>query len=159
MAFIKAMEEATRPYENCKSYYDYLPKHFEKRRDRTLGILRRAPFDYRVFKSEGGYFTVCDITNQIPNIPTKYFFAEGQNEDKRPVGDWTKLKNPFYTPDKAFARFLSFEYNVTPLPLSPFYHNPKEIPITEWRGTQLIRFAMCKNDETLDKLETYLCRR
>jgi len=150
------MEISAKPYEGSSSYYEHLNKYFTERRDKAVKILRSAPINYRVFNPDGGYFVIADITDAIPSIPVKYFYKEETNKDNTPVGDWTKLKNPDYPADNAFCRYMSYEWGVTPLPLSPLFENDRSAPANTWKNTNFIRFALCKTDQTLEKLEGLL---
>ena len=49
-----------------------------------------------------------------------------------------------FADDVAFCRYLTLEFGVTPLPPSPFYHNPVD-------GATLARFAFCKRQDTLEE--------
>ena len=75
------------------------------------------------------------------------------------VSDWKSLDKPSYSPDSAFSRFLSYEYGVTPIPLSPLYDQSGVKDVRDTRGGTFIRFAVCKKDATLDKLEELLVKR
>ncbi len=121
-----------------------------------MKILKAAPINYRVYDPDGGYFVIVDITKAIGDIPIKYFYQENKSDDKTPVGDWTKLKNPDFPPDNAFCRYMSYEWGVTPLPLSPLFKNDRNAPASTWRATNFVRFALCKTDQTLEKLESLL---
>lgn len=152
------MEISAKPYDGSKTYYEHLNKYFNTRRDRTVKILKSAPINYRVFVPDGGYFAIADVKDAVGSIPAKYFYKEGTSDITSPAGDWRKLKSPDYPADSAFCRYMSYEWGVTPLPLSPLYNNNRAESPTKWRGTDFIRFALCKNDQTLDKLESLLCK-
>lgn len=155
----QAIPLASTPYEGESSYYSWLEKEFTKKKHRLSSILHKAPFNWIVLEPEGGYFTCCDVTGAIPQIPIKYFYEEGKSNDMGTIKDWKLLDKPDYSPDSAFSRFLSYEYGVTPIPLSPLYKNPVGQDVKETRGGEFIRFAVCKKEETLDKLENLLAKK
>ena len=152
------MPIAQKEYEGCTNYYDYLAKTFTSKKQRLCKILKAAPFKWTILEPEGGYFVCVDVTNAIPQIPIKYFYKAGKSEEKGTTEDWKSLENPDYSPDSAFSRFISYEYGVTPIPLSPMYDQSEVKNIKETRGGTFIRFAACKKDETLDKLEKLLVK-
>jgi len=115
-----------------------------------MEILSNTPFDIKPFEPEGGFFILVDITNSITKIPVKYFYKEGKNDLNSAVGDnWKGLENPDYAPDMAFTKWMTYEYGVSPLPMSPFYNNSEFKDVKDFKGTSMVRFAICKSDETL----------
>lgn len=115
-----------------------------------MNMLRKAPFNWKVLEPDGGFFAIVDISNCHKDIPVKYFYTEGVSQDNTPVGPNLKdLKNPNYAPDVAFCRWLVFEYGVVAIPLSPFYNQEGITSKLDARGSNFIRFAICKSDATL----------
>lgn len=44
--------------------------------------------NWKMLSPEGGYFIMADITNEIPNIPKKYFYKNaklGKNGSDEPI--------------------------------------------------------------------------
>jgi len=113
-------------------------------------VLKNTPFDLKVFEPEGGFFILVDISNTISKIPVKYFYKDGTNSTTTPVGEnWKDLENLDYAPDMAFTRMMTYEFGVSPIPMSPFYNNSEFKSIKDYKGTNMVRFAICKSDETL----------
>jgi len=56
----------------------------------------------------------------------------------------TDIKAFGFADDVAFTRYLVQEIGVAAVPGSSFYNDPRD-------GTQQVRFAFCKRDETLDE--------
>lgn len=135
------------PYEGKANYYEWLTDLYARKKDELLTILRNAPLDYRVLNPDGGYFVIVDITKSIPKIPRKYFFREAS--DNEPVGDLASLENPDFSADYAFTRWLTVEFGVTPVPMCAFYNQADAKNKKEFKGSHLVRFAVCKSDETL----------
>jgi len=137
-----------KPYQGKANYYEWLSDLYAKKKDELVKILRNAPFDYRVLDPDGGYFVIVDITNTIPKIPKKYFYKVDTQENE-PVGDVKALKDPEFSPDYAFTRWLTTEYGVTPVPMFAFYNQADAKSKIDYKGGHLVRFAVCKSDETL----------
>jgi len=136
------------PYDGKANYYEALTDLYARKKDELLKILRNAPFDYRVLDPEGGYFVIVDITNTIPKIPIKYFYKSDNQKDE-PVGDFNLLENPDFSADYAFTRWLTIDYGVTPVPMCAFYNQDHAKNKKEYKGSNLVRFAVCKSDETM----------
>jgi len=160
VAISEAMKKAlNEPYQGSNNFYKFLESDFQRKKDRLCDILNRAPFNYKVLNPEGGFFVLVDISNSIEKIPIKYFYKEGTSTNDKPVGTTFKsLKNPDHTPDYAFCKWLTFEYGVTPIPLSTFYDNSQAKGVQDYRVTNFVRFAICKSDETLDEVEKRLLK-
>jgi aspartate/methionine/tyrosine aminotransferase len=156
VAFAKAMETSVHPFEGSGSYYQHINKFFQGRRDKLDGILKKNSLDLRVLTPDGGYFILADIEDAIKHVPQKYFYKEGSSNDNTLTRDWKSLNNPDFPPDSAFCRYLSYEWGVTPLPISAFYDNSNMESVKDWRGTNFIRFVLCKMDPTMDKLDGLL---
>jgi len=137
------------PYKDKANYYEWLTDLYAKKKEELLKILRDAPFDYRVLNPDGGYFIIVDLTNTIPKIPIKYFYKT-ENQKSEPVGDINSLENPDFSADYAFTRWLTYEYGVTPVPMFAFYNQENAKNKKEYKGSHLVRFAICKSDETLN---------
>lgn len=136
------------PYEGKSNYYEWLCSTYARKKDELLRILKEAPFDYRVINPDGGYFIIVDITKTISKIPKRFFFKVDTKENE-PVGDYKALENPDYSPDYAFTKWLTVEYGVTCIPMFGFYDQSGAKSPKDYRGSNFVRFAICKSDETL----------
>lgn len=153
------MRHSLLEYEGSKSYYDHLGKLFQKKKDDIMDILRSAPFGWRVVEPDGGYFVIVDISEVAHKIPTRYFYDAETNTDETPIGDgYETLKEPLYSKDFAFCQWLMTEYKVAPIPMSPFFNNSSCTRPQEYRGQNLLRFALCKKDETLNAVRENFTR-
>ncbi len=149
MSFAESLKYALdNEYKGKKNYYEWLNDLYAQKKEEVLKIFRNAPFEYRVLDPEGGYFVIIDITKAIPKIPKKYFFKE--SEDTQPIGDLNSIENPDYSADYAFTRWLTFEYGVTPVPMFAFYNQDHAKNKKEYKGSNFVRIAICKSDETLN---------
>lgn len=119
--------EADKPYEGFATYYDYVRNQYEKKRDSLVESLRLG--DIHPCIPEGGFFIMADTSKH--SVPQKYIDEPG------PTG------NPV-TRDWGFARWLTIEGGITPIPPSAFY-----TPETNYKAANLARFAFCKTDELL----------
>ena len=106
VACAAVLTEAEAPYEGFESYYEYVRDLYEQKRNRLATSLRAAHLDPVL--PEGGFFIIAD-TSDHKEIP-KVFFDEPSPTGQVPVSrDW------------AFARYLTTEWGVTPIPPSAFY--------------------------------------
>lgn len=94
------------------SYYSEMAASYQERRDLLVPQLQAAGFTCRA--PEGAYYVLADISN------------------------WTQPGED----DMAFARRLSRDAGVTPVPGSSFFSNPDDC-------RTIVRFAFCKRLETL----------
>jgi aspartate/methionine/tyrosine aminotransferase len=145
------------PYEGKTSYYQYVTDLFAKKKEDLVRILKNAPFDYRVLNPDGGYFIIVDITKAIPKIPVKYFYKV-ETDKTEAVGDYKALENPDFSPDYAFTRWLTVEYGVTPIPMFAFYNQQHAKSVKEYKGSNLVRIAICKCDETVNAVSDRLTK-
>jgi kynurenine--oxoglutarate transaminase/cysteine-S-conjugate beta-lyase/glutamine--phenylpyruvate transaminase len=150
VAMAHAMKAALKPYENYPDYYAYLNHLFKTKKDDLVDMLKSTPLDFKVYEPDGGYFVMTDISNSWDKIPMKYFYKHGTSKDNRPVGnDISRVKNPDHAIDYAFSYWMTYDVGVTPVPVSCFFDNRNNKNPLEHRGTNFLRFSMCKNDETL----------
>jgi aspartate/methionine/tyrosine aminotransferase len=148
-AMAKALEYVkTTPYEDGKLYYDWMRDILEKKRDRLVKTLRNCWLKIRVFNPEGGFFIMVDITESIPMIPSEYYYKEGSEKKEGKEYD--------YSADYAFVRWIADKYRIVCIPCFPFYDQSHTTNPKEYRGSHLVRFALCKNDETLELVEKIL---
>ena len=103
-ALVEILEIADQPYGDCGSYYEYLRQMYERKRNhlvetvQTVGLTPVIP--------QGGFFVMAN-TSQI-QFPPQYL------EQPLPNGSTA-------TRDWGFARWLTIEVGVTPIPPTSFY--------------------------------------
>ena len=98
--------EAEAPYEGFESYYEYVRDLYERKRNYLAASLTAANLDPVL--PEGGFFIIAD-TKAHPLIPQKYY------DEPSPTGEAPVSR------DWAFARYLTTEWGVTPIPPSAFF--------------------------------------
>lgn len=106
VACASILVEAEQPYEGFESYYEYVRDLYEKKRNYLAASLKAAHLDPVL--PEGGFFIIAD-TAAHPVIPEKYF------DEPSPTGEVPVSR------DWAFARYLTTEWGVTPIPPSAFF--------------------------------------
>jgi len=154
------MQKALNPYEGSSNYYEFIDKLYTKQKNELMDILKNTPFKIKPLEPEGGFFVLVDIRDAIPTIPIKYFYKDGKNDSNNPVGNnWKGLENPDFASDYAMTRWMTYEYGVSPIPLSPFYDNSSAKNVTEYKETNYVRFAICKSDETMKEVRTKLTKK
>ena len=107
-----------------------------------------------MYEPDGGYFTVANIEDTIKKVPTKYFYKDQQGGSEKPLShfqDWKSLDKPDYTPDSATSIFFTKECGFTTVPFSAFFDNNPEGSIMNYKGTEFVRFALCKNNEFIKR--------
>jgi aspartate/methionine/tyrosine aminotransferase len=103
-----------------------------------------------MFEPDGGYFTVANIEETIKKMPTKYFYKEQAKGSDKPLAhfqDWKQLDQPDFTPDSAMSIYFTKELGFTTVPFSAFFDNNPEGNILDYKGTEFVRFALCKNND------------
>ncbi|HET7585816.1 MAG TPA: aminotransferase class I/II-fold pyridoxal phosphate-dependent enzyme [Gemmatimonadaceae bacterium] len=105
------------------AYYNALAMEYHTRRDLLAAGLADAGFRFTL--PEGAYYILADFSAVAAAMPSD---AHSGTE----IGA-----------DTAFARWLTREIGVAPVPGSSFYHDPA-------LGRTQVRFAFCKRLETLD---------
>jgi aspartate/methionine/tyrosine aminotransferase len=103
-AIAKVLKESNNPYEGYPSYYEYVRQQYQRKRDSLVESLRDGHFEPYV--PEGGFFIMADTSKYDPT--EEYMKQPGL--DGLPV-----------TRDWAFARWLTVERGITPIPPSAFY--------------------------------------
>ena len=104
--------EADKPYEGYDSYYEYVRDLYEQKRNYLAASLKAAHLDPVL--PEGGFFIMADTTAH-PTIPQKYF------DEPSPTGEIPVSR------DWAFARYLTTEWGVTPIPPSAFFTKERAV--------------------------------
>eukprot|EP01035_Chromulina_nebulosa_P022031 gene22031-28516_t len=127
-ALAEIIEEADKPYLRYSSYYQYINKEYQRKRDFLAQTLINASL--RPAIPEGGFFIIADTSAH--EIPDSHYLPPGPTGETPVTRDW------------AFARWLTIDVGVTPIPPSAFY-----IPTTKQLARNMARFAFCKTDDAL----------
>ena len=128
------LDTALTPYMGEETYYAWLRKHYENNRNYFCKTLAESGLGLKFWLPQGGYVVVCDITEE--KINKKYSF---ENE------------NVEYSKDFQYLLQLAHEKKVVGIPVSPFF-----MPENEKSGENMIRFAFCKQKQTIDSFFTNL---
>eukprot|EP01042_Synura_sphagnicola_P001579 gene1579-1834_t len=108
---------------------------YQLKRDHLVASLRAAHL--HPYVPEGGFFIIADTSAHHPD--KAYEDIPGPTGESPVTRDW------------AFARWLTAEVGVTPIPPSAFY-----TPLNKPLAANLARFAFCKTDATLDEARVRL---
>lgn len=115
------------------NFYAELRSTMRSKRDRLFNQLLEAGLT--PIKPSSGYFVVAADTSSV----------FGKQKLQQAIDDYSagRVKDK---PDAAFAKFLSHEIKVTPIPPSAFYKDES------WKlAAAHSRFAFCKKDESIDE--------
>lgn len=128
-ALARVLARAEQPYEGQASYYEWLQQLYNAKMHKLRAALTSAGII--PMKGEGGFFLIGDTRNL--KVPKKYL------EEATPA-------RPQMTRDWACCRWLAIEHGIIAIPCSPFFSE-------ENRGMSenLVRFAFCKTDDTLQE--------
>lgn len=126
-AVAEILQRADEPYEGFPTYYKYINNVYEEKMKGLVESLRRGNFEPIV--PDAGFFVIADTSAHT--VPAK-FFEQPAPSGAAPTRDW------------AFARWLTEDAGITPIPPSAFY-TPERASL----AANLARFAFCKRDETL----------
>ncbi|KAJ1413431.1 pyridoxal phosphate-dependent transferase [Ochromonadaceae sp. CCMP2298] len=134
-ALSSILAQADRPYkpsdeENLEfpSYYAYVCDEYVQKRNALAQMLRMG--NIHPYMPEGGFFIMADTSKY--EVPDEYVQQPGPNGEVPVTRDW------------GFARWLTVEKGITPIPPSAFY-----TPATKHLAANLARFAFCKKEESL----------
>ncbi|KAK4532989.1 hypothetical protein CCYA_CCYA14G3846 [Cyanidiococcus yangmingshanensis] len=136
-AVAECLEEAQRRY-----YFSELASFYQRRRDQLVDALFQSHLEPIV--PQGGYFVVASFEH-VPRFVNRFPEALTEMEALAVPG----LEIDDATRDRAdynFARWLSFECGITPIPLSAFYCADHAN-----RADALVRFAFCKQEQILEE--------
>ena len=103
-ALVEVLEKANLPYEGFTTYYDYICHTYERKRNYLVETLQNVSLAPVI--PQGGFFIMANIA--AVNFPDKYL------EQPLPNGSSA-------TRDWGFARWLTIEVGVTPIPPTSFY--------------------------------------
>jgi aspartate/methionine/tyrosine aminotransferase len=129
-ALAEVLSTAELPYEGFSNYFQYVCAEYERKRNGLVAALESA--ELKPIVPEGGFFIVADTSAH--SFPEKYALQPGPNGQVPVTHDW------------AFARWLTCDVGVTPIPMSAFYE-----PERAYLAKDLSRFACCKTDATLEE--------
>lgn len=114
------LRKAEGEYMGHATYYEYICSEFQRKKDFLHSILQEA--NLQPLQPEGGYFVNTHLGD----------YAVDQKYSLEPGLDGTSPVSQEY----AFARWMTHEYGVTPIPYSAFY-NPgsehKPLPLGKFR--------------------------
>eukprot|EP01038_Epipyxis_sp_PR26KG_P005594 gene5594-7722_t len=127
-ALASIIEQADLPYLGYETYYEYVKNEYQRKRDDLVQSLISGKLT--PYSPEGGFFIMADTSNF--DFPVKYIQEPGPNGEVPVPRDW------------GFARWLTVECGITPIPPSAFY-----VPETKHLAANLARFAFCKTDNLL----------
>ena len=132
-ALANILPVADQPYQGFKSYYDFVCDQYCKKRNDLGESLRLANIE--PFMPEGGFFIMADTSKF--QVPQKFLDQPGPTGETPVTRDW------------GFARWLTVEGGITPIPPSAFYTLE-----TRNKAANLARFAFCKTDALLAEAKT-----
>ena len=115
------------PYRGEKNYLTWSRKEYIKGKNLLIQSLLDSSLDFKVWTPEGGFFVVADISNV--DFDEKYMKTETGEKISRSFG---------------FSLWLGNEKRVISIPMSAFYSEGNQ-----QLGNNLVRFALCKTQETI----------
>lgn len=127
-ALANIIEEADKPYEGFANYYEFVRNEYQRKRNFLAEALLKA--NLKPIIPDGGFFIIADTSAHL--FPEHYALEPGPAGEVPVTRDW------------AFARWLTQEVGITPIPPSAFY-----VPETKILAKNMARFAFCKTDEAL----------
>lgn len=135
------LDAANKPYKGASNYYEYIRMHFMNKRNHLLNEVIKTNYfrNSNFFIPEGGFFAVCDISQEKEHTISKNYGFEEDN--------LTKDKNFIfnYTKDFTFLLNMAIDRKVVGVPLTPFFTDEnKHI------GENFVRLAFCKQTKTLN---------
>ncbi|GAX13433.1 kynurenine---oxoglutarate transaminase / cysteine-S-conjugate beta-lyase / glutamine---phenylpyruvate transaminase [Fistulifera solaris] len=129
-AIAQALVQARQPYQGLPSYYDYLADDYHQKQQLLVEALQAAGMTPIV--PAGGFFIMADTSAIEFPYPSM---------EKTPAMPVTPMPR-----DWALSRWMTQTVGVTAIPPSAFY-SPENVPLAQ----NLLRFAYCKNAETLQE--------
>ena len=129
-AIAQVLVQAREPYQGFDTYYDYLADLYKGKRELLKQALETAGL--QVVVPPGGFFIMADTSNW-PDAP----------EEIRKMTT-PAMPGAVMPRDWALARWSTETIGVTAIPPSAFYSAPN-VPL----ASNYLRFAFCKQDETL----------
>jgi len=133
LAVSDSLIAALKPYKGVDTYYNWIAKHYEKHRDYFVKNLSEInAFKGKYYIPQGAYYLLINIGDAKVD-PCEYKFeCDESNKD--------------YGKDTKYILNMAHKKKIVGIPMSFFYtkENRKQ-------GENFIRFAFCKNYETMDK--------
>ena len=127
-AIAQSLDFAKLPYQGHDNYYQYLAAEYQRKRDILVSALESAGMNPVV--PDGTFFIMADTADiDFPYDPREVTDAMPASPMPR---DWS------------LSRWMTQTVGVTAIPPSAFY-SPPNIPLCQ----NLLRFAFCKDDDTL----------
>jgi aspartate/methionine/tyrosine aminotransferase len=124
-AVATVLTQADAPYEGYENYYVYIRETYRIKRDDLLESLQLAGIEGYV--PEGGFFIMADTSKY--QVPQKYLDEAGPTGESPVTRDW------------GFARWLTAEVGITPIPPSAFY-----TPETQYKAAALGKVTLKENN-------------
>jgi kynurenine--oxoglutarate transaminase/cysteine-S-conjugate beta-lyase/glutamine--phenylpyruvate transaminase len=139
-AISEALNTAQSPYQESESYYSWLREEYTRKREILFSGLKENGLN--PILPQGSFFILCDIKDKsFDKDSTHEKLFELCNDGSVQI-DKTTLDLKDYN----YSRHLALTKNVTSIPASAFHIKENQA------GSQnFIRFAFCKEDETLKK--------
>lgn len=119
-ALVEILEKADQPYEGFNTYYDYICNTYERKRNYLVETLQNVSLTPVI--PQGGFFIMANISNIA--FPDKYL--------EQPLPNGSNA-----TRDWGFARWLTIEVGVTPIPPTSFY-----TPDNRFQGENLGKYKI-----------------
>ncbi|GJQ08912.1 hypothetical protein GpartN1_g703.t1 [Galdieria partita] len=144
-AVASSLEQATQPFESEPTYYAWLKKRYQRKRDYFYQALIEAGL--HPVKPQGSFFIMIDIS-EIQDI---------RNEMPPAIMEWWKRglldvdQRTQTAVDYNFCRWQAVEKGVTAIPFSAFYSRHHQ-PL----GSRYVRFSFCKEDAVLEEAKQRL---
>lgn len=136
------LERADQSYRGHDTYYDWYRDNYNRHRGYLLNslltktkIFETEKFSAKFWLPEASYFLLADISDAKVN---KDYSLEGD-------------ENFEYTKDMKYSVNLAKEKRVVTIPCSVFY-TPENVS----KGSNLVRFAYCKQEKTIDAAINFL---
>lgn len=131
-AVARGLKQAENEYKGFPTYYHWLQHQYSLKREIMKKILYSSKvIEVQPMLAEGGFFICARIKNQGQFIPQKY--RQGASLDF------------------AFSRWITEQLKVTCIPCSVFFSSENQ-----HFGTDLVRFALCKDFLDYEKVEKVL---
>lgn len=150
-AVAASLEQANQPFENEPTYYAWLKKYYQRKRDYFYQALIDAGL--HPVKPQGSFFIMIDISemmkrgnirNEMPPIVREWW-----NEGKLDIDATTQE-----AVDYNFCRWQAVEKGVTAIPSSAFYSRQHR-----HLGSRYVRFSFCKEDSVLEQAKERLLKK
>lgn len=133
-----ALKESLLKYKEMDNYYSWLKADYIKKRDLLYTALKDLGLN--PILPNGSFFILCNITN----IKTDLSKIDLKILDLVKAGLISIDVNTYEALDYNFCRNLSLYSKVTAIPVSAFYTQENK-----QNGQKWVRFAFCKDNETL----------